>query len=255
MKKITIVGSGNVAQHLIKEVLRHSQLQLLQVFARHPETLQKLQLPSGIICTNIQLLQPTDICIIAVADDGIAEVSDQLPFHGQLVVHTSGTLPFSVLNSRHKRGVFYPLQTFTKEKDIDFKQIPFCLETEFEENFDILEEVARLFSETVYNISGEQRKSLHVAAVFVNNFVNHLYTIGAQICSDNSIPFTILKPLLKETAAKLDYLTPFEAQTGPAVRQDTKTIEKHLDFLTDSLTKTIYQNLTQSIQNYHVKKF
>lgn len=255
MKKITITGSGNVAQHLIKEVLRHPQLQLLQVWARHPEALEKLQLPSNIICTNIQLLQPTDICILAVSDNGIAEVSDQLPFNGQLVVHTSGTLPFSVLNSRHKRGVFYPLQTFTKEKDIDFKSIPFCLETEYEEDFEVLEEVAQLFSEAVYKISGEQRKNLHVAAVFVNNFVNHLYTIGSQICSDSHIPFAILKPLIKETTAKLEHLTPFDAQTGPAVRHDTKTIEKHLDFITDSLTKTIYQNLTQSIQNYHVKKF
>ena len=166
-----------------------------------------------------------------------------------MVVHTSGSSALAVLDNKNRKGVFYPLQTFTKGKKVDFTPIPICLETENEQDYQLLENLGNCISKKVFQINSEQRKSLHVAAVFVCNFVNHLYQIGNEICEANQIPFEVLHPLIQETAQKILELTPKEAQTGPALRNDTKTIQKHLDFLSDENYTTIYKLLTQSIQN------
>jgi predicted short-subunit dehydrogenase-like oxidoreductase (DUF2520 family) len=153
------------------------------------------------------------------------------------------------LNSKNKRGVFYPLQTFSKNVAVDFSEIPICLETQIDADFAILEKVARSISDKVLNISELQRQALHVSAVFVNNFVNQLYQIGNEICLENNISFEVLKPLILETAKKLMTLSPKEAQTGPASRNDKQTIERHLKFLSDENQRNIYKILTQSIQD------
>ena len=167
-------------------------------------------------------------------------------------MHTSGGVALEKISNHNRRGVFYPLQTFTKGKAVDFKTIPICIETEFSADLKILKKIAKSISDKMYIINSEQRKALHVAAVFVNNFTNHLYQIGNQICEENNIPFEVLHPLIQETAEKIKELSPSEAQTGPALRNDTKTIEKHIDFLENPEYKKLYQLLTQSIQ--HVKK-
>ncbi|OGS74999.1 MAG: hypothetical protein A3G95_05235, partial [Flavobacteria bacterium RIFCSPLOWO2_12_FULL_31_7] len=190
-----------------------------------------------------------DIYIICVTDNAISDVSNQLPFENRLVVHTSGSTDFDVLDAKNKRGVFYPLQTFSKNKTVDFSEIPICLETENASDYLIVEKLAKSISNSVYKIDGKQRKAIHVSAVFACNFVNHLYEIGNEICVENNIPFEILQPLIEETAQKIKTLSPKDAQTGPAVRNDSKTIEKHIDFLTDENQKEIYKILTKSIQN------
>ena len=248
MIKVVILGSGNVAQHLIKVFLQTEEVSLVQVFARQPNQLTHL-LPTAKIVSDYQKIIEADVYIISVSDNAIAEVSFQLPFENRLVVHTSGSSDLSVLNNKNRKGVFYPLQTFTKGKKVDFTPIPICLEAENEQDYQLLEQLGNSISKKVFNINSEQRKSLHVAAVFVCNFVNHLYQIGNEICEANQIPFEVLHPLIKETAQKILELTPKEAQTGPALRNDTQTIEKHLDFLSNENYKTIYQLLTQSIQN------
>jgi len=248
MIKVVILGSGNVAQHLIKVFLQTEEVSLVQVFARQPNQLTHL-LPTAKIVSDYQKIIEADVYIISVSDNAIAEVSFQLPFENRLVVHTSGSSDLSVLNNKNRKGVFYPLQTFTKGKKVDFTPIPICLEAENEQDYQLLEQLGKSISKKVFNINSEQRKSLHVAAVFVCNFVNHLYQIGNEICEANQIPFEVLHPLIKETAQKILELTPKEAQTGPALRNDTQTIEKHLDFLSNENYKTIYQLLTQSIQN------
>ena len=248
MIKVVILGSGNVAQHLIKVFLQTEEVSLVQVFARQPNQLTHL-LPTTKIVSDYQKIIEADVYIISVSDNAIAEVSFQLPFENRLVVHTSGSSDLSVLNNKNRKGVFYPLQTFTKGKKVDFTPIPICLEAENEQDYQLLEQLGNSISKKVFNINSEQRKSLHVAAVFVCNFVNHLYQIGNEICEANQIPFEVLHPLIKETAQKILELTPKEAQTGPALRNDTQTIEKHLDFLSNENYKTIYQLLTQSIQN------
>lgn len=251
MIKVVILGSGNVAQHLIKVFLQTEEVSLVQVFARQPNQLTHL-LPTAKIVSDYQKIIEADVYIISVSDNAIAEVSFQLPFENRLVVHTSGSSDLSVLNNKNRKGVFYPLQTFTKGKKVDFTPIPICLEAENEQDYQLLEQLGNSISKKVFNINSEQRKSLHVAAVFVCNFVNHLYQIGNKICEANQIPFEVLHPLIQETAQKILELTPKEAQTGPALRNDTKTIEKHIDFLENPEYKNLYQLLTQSIQ--HVKK-
>jgi len=190
-----------------------------------------------------------DLYVIAVFDDAIAKVSAQLPFENRLVVHTSGSVSLDALDKKNRKGSFYPLQTFSKKAEVDFSQIPIFLESENETDFELLEKVAEVISNKVYKINSEQRKALHVSAVFVNNFVNHLYQIGNEICVENKVPFEVLKPLILETANKVMRLSPKEAQTGPAIRNDKQTIASHLDFLLDENQKNIYKTLTQSIQN------
>lgn len=248
MTKVSIIGSGNVARHLIHAFQSNSKIELVQMFARNKKSLTHL-LDSNSVTSDYTQLQAADVYIIAVSDDAIAEISSQLPFENQLVVHTSGTVPLTTLESKNRRGVFYPLQTFSKDKAVNFKTIPICLEAENEKDLQTLNQIASTISDAVYQINSEQRKALHVAAVFVNNFVNHLYQMGNEICDNNNVPFEILKPLIQETANKIVSLSPKEAQTGPAKRNDLTTIEAHQQFLTDENLSTIYTLLTQSIQN------
>lgn len=244
MIKIALIGSGNVAQHLISAFNESTETQIVQVFSRSPFTFDNIS-----VVHDLNELAEADLYIIAVSDDAISDISEQLPFQNRLVVHTSGSVPIEVLSSKNRKGVFYPLQTFTKNKKVDFKSIPICLESESKSDMDLLQKVAGSISDQTFEISSEQRKSLHVSAVFVNNFVNHLYKIGNDICSENEVPFDILKPLIRETADKILTLSPNEAQTGPAKRNDSQTIQRHLDFLSDDNQKNIYKLLTQSIQN------
>lgn len=246
MIRLSIIGSGNVAQHLIQAFGKTAGIELVQVAARRPESVAHL-IPNHKITNNLNELQAVDLTIIAVTDDAIAEVTAKIPFSGGLVVHTSGSVPMEALNGKNRKGVFYPLQTFSKSKEINFRAIPICLEAETESDFKTLEMVAKAISDSVYSIDSEQRKALHVAAVFVSNFTNHLYQIGSEICEENKLPFDILKPLILETANKILSLPPSEAQTGPAKRRDTQTINAHLNFLTDGHQKEIYKMLTKSI--------
>lgn len=248
MIKITLIGSGNVAQHLIKAFAQSELVEIVQVFSRKKETLASL-IEFDKIVDDFQDLKEADLYIIAVTDNAIAEVSAQLPFNNQLVVHTSGSASIDTLDVKNRKGVFYPLQTFSKNAAVDFSVIPICLEAENTFDFRVLDTVAKSISKAVFPINSEQRKALHVAAVFVNNFTNHLYQIGQEICEENQVPFEILKPLIQETADKINTLNPNEAQTGPAKRNDSTTIEAHLEYLTNENQKNIYKILTQSIQN------
>ncbi|SDX41582.1 Rossmann-like and DUF2520 domain-containing protein [Flavobacterium degerlachei] len=252
MLKVTIIGSGNVSQHLIAALQKNqntgNEIELVQVYSRKRESITAL-LDSSKIVTDFNDLVEADLYIIAVSDDAIASVSDQLPFKNRLVVHTSGSVALDSLNNNNRKGVFYPLQTFTKNKEVNFKNIPICLESENSTDFRLLEKVAKSISDKVFAINSQQRKALHVAAVFVNNFTNHLYHLGNEICKDHQVPFDILKPLIQETAQKITTLSPEDAQTGPAKRNDQQTIEAHQLFLTNSNQSNIYKILTQSIQD------
>lgn len=248
MIKIVLIGSGNVAQHLIIAFSKSKEIDIVQVFTRQKEPLAPL-IDSSKITTNYTDLVEADLYIISVSDDAIASVSSKLPFENRLVAHTSGSVPLDSLDKKNRRAVFYPLQTFTKGKTIDFSTIPFCLESENDSDLRLLEKAAKTISKNIFTINENQRKALHVSAVFVNNFVNEMYRIGNEICEENNISFEILKPLILETVNKVKTLSPREAQTGPAKRNDTQTIDAHLDFLSNENQATIYKILTQSIQN------
>lgn len=246
MISITIIGSGNVAQHFIKAVSKSVDLELVQVYARTKESVLHLVSTDKIISETSQF-KDADLYLIAVSDDAISNVSHLLPFNNKLVAHTSGSVAIDELSNSNRKAVFYPLQTLSKNKDVNFKKIPLCLEAQNESDLKLIKQVAGSISDKVFEVNSEQRKSLHVAAVFVSNFVNHLYKIGNDICLEHNVPFDILKPLIQETAKKIELLSPNEAQTGPAKRKDSQTINKHLEILTDKNQKEIYKILTKSI--------
>lgn len=246
MISVCIIGSGNVAQHLISAFLKATEIDLVQAFARDKSHLTHL-LDVAKITSDYAALKEADLYLIAVSDHAISEVSNQIPFENKLVAHTSGSVAIAELNPKNRQAVFYPLQTFSKNKEVDFNLIPICLEAKEQSDYKILEQVAHSISNKVYNITSSQRKSLHVSAVFVCNFVNHLYKIGNDICNEHQVPFEILHPLITETAQKIMWLSPDEAQTGPAKRNDTTTINTHLAMLTDENQKEIYKLLTKSI--------
>jgi predicted short-subunit dehydrogenase-like oxidoreductase (DUF2520 family) len=252
MIKVSIIGSGNVAQHLIvalqKSIINGAEIELIQVFARQKSTLSHL-LDFNKITDDWKTLAESDLFIIAVSDEAISSISEQIPYKNKLVVHTSGGISLEAIASNNRKGVFYPLQTFSKNKEVNFKTIPICLESQNASDYQLLQKVAQSISDVVIAINSEQRKALHVAAVFVNNFTNHLYKIGNEICVENNVPFEILKPLIRETAEKIMQLSPNEAQTGPAIRNDNETINAHLSLLSNENQKNIYKIITQSIQN------
>lgn len=252
MLQVSVIGSGNVAHHLLKAFGASSEVEVVQVFARNKNAIETTNSHVEVI-EDWSLLKNVDVIIIAVSDDAIANVSEHIPFNHQLVVHTSGSVALNALNDKNRRGVFYPLQTFSKAKTIDYRSVPICIEAETSEDIQILETLAKSISDYIYFVNSQQRQALHVAAVFVCNFTNHLYQIGHEICEANQLPFDILKPLIQETAEKIVTLTPAEAQTGPAKRKDTQTINKHLAFLTEENQKEIYKLLTKYIID-HGKK-
>ncbi|MDC9722518.1 MAG: DUF2520 domain-containing protein [Urechidicola sp.] len=244
MIRVSILGSGNVATHLINAFLKADAVELVQVYSRTIGAIEHLKNDVQITDTTQNLI-PVDVTIIAISDDTIAEFSNQLNIKG-VVAHTSGSVSITDLNDSLSKGVFYPLQTFSKDKGVDFSEIPICLEAENNETLNILKKIASAISDKVYEVNSIQREKLHLAAVFVNNFTNHLYQIGNSICDEHKIPFEILHPLIKETACKIKEISPKDAQTGPAKRKDFKTIDKHLNQLSEQ-EKKIYTILTNSI--------
>jgi predicted short-subunit dehydrogenase-like oxidoreductase (DUF2520 family) len=229
MISVLLVGKGNVATHLHDTFLSIDNIVFTQISSRDLKNIPK-----------------ADITIIAVSDDAIAEVSSKIK--NTFVVHTSGACSINELKNTTNKGVFYMLQTFSKDKKVDFNEVPFCLEAENKKDEEQLKELANLIGEKIYSINSEQRKALHVAAVFVNNFTNYMYNIGSDICKEHQVPFDILLPLIKETASKIETLSPEKAQTGPAIRKDKTTIKNHLDLLNKEQQK-IYKIITKSIQN------
>lgn len=245
MIKIVILGAGNIAQHLYKVFQATETLNVVQVYNRSAKALSYFK--NTATTTSLKNLAEADIYIIAVADDAIPSIANKLPFTDRLVAHTSGSASMHELHKKNRRGVFYPLQTFTKGVQVDFSTIPICLETGEKADYKILKAVADAIGSDSYKISSEQRRALHVSAVFVNNFSNHLYRIAHEICETNNVPFEVLSPLIQETAKKITTLTPYMAQTGPAKRGDQKTIDNHLEKLDKDIHKEIYTLLTQSI--------
>ena len=229
MISILIVGKGNVGTLLNEAFHSIETLNVQWISSRDLITIPK-----------------TDITIIAVSDDAIETVSSKIST--DFMVHTSGSMPLSALKNNTRKGVFYPLQTFSKKKKVDFTQIPFCIEATTEKDEKLLEKLAGFLSKKIYRISSEQRKAIHVAAVFANNFTNHMYKIAHDICNTHQIPIEILNPLINETAVKIKVLPPALAQTGPAIRKDVTTINNHLFLLTEK-QQEIYTILTKSIQN------
>lgn len=252
MINLVILGAGNLATHLIEVFFKAKDIRLVQVYNHNAEALEPFKKITG-TTTDLTLLEKADVYIIALKDDVIAEVARNIPKTDALVAHTSGSVPLETLQHFDNHGVFYPLQSFSKNRKVNFKEIPVCLEANSAKNLGILKELAGSISENILEINSKQRKTLHLAAVYVNNFTNHLHALGAALCEKNELSFDILKPLIRETASKIETFAPQKAQTGPALRNDLKTINSHLELL-DPDQQNIYKILTQSIQKFHGKK-
>jgi len=251
---IVLLGSGNVATNLAL-ALKTAGENIVQVFS--PNLVHAKELAEKIDSDPInhfsEIDRAADLYLIAVKDDAIAEVARHLKHVDGLVVHTSGTTDIKVLSSEvSSAGVFYPLQTFSKSKVVDFKTIPICLEASEPHQLKLLTQLAEKLSGKVYVMDGAKRKVLHLAAVFACNFTNHLYALSNQILMKNDLDFDLIRPLIAETADKVMADLPENVQTGPAVRNDESTMNKHLAMLLNlPELQEIYQTLSNSIKLVH----
>ncbi len=254
--KVTLIGAGNVGYHLGQR-LYNKKIKVHQVYSRTYSNATALANLIKAKATNdlSKIDASAEIYIIAVKDDSIAKVVAQLSKNKSLakkiVVHTSGSVSSKILaNHFSNYGVFYPLQTFTKGQHVYFKNIPICVDAKKEKTQKRLLKLGKIISKDVRLITDKERAVLHVAAVIVNNFTNHLFHIGAIICAEEGLDFDILKPLIQETAEKLIRKSPYDMQTGPARRGDQQTIQQHAEYLAKfPKYQSLYTLLSKSITN------
>ena len=251
LQRIVVIGSGNLAEALAQAVAQ-SGAELVQLFARNPQRGPEVARLAGTRWSDDpQQLAAADLYLIAVSDRAVAEVADALPIPAEAVVaHTAGSVPVGALPARYRhRAVFYPLQTFTAGRKVDFRTIPLFLECASPEAAPALEAFARRLSGTVYWLTSEQRAWVHLSGVFACNFVNAMYAAGEEVAAHAGVPFDVLKPLLTETAAKAAAAaSPRTVQTGPAVRNDRATLERHEALLAeDPPLKTLYRTISTQI--------
>jgi predicted short-subunit dehydrogenase-like oxidoreductase (DUF2520 family) len=240
MVDVVIIGGGNVAEGLAREILAAEDLRLIQRWTRKTH------------CPN-QLTQEADVYILAVSDGAICEVAAQLPFpENSVVAHTAGCVPIDALPSAAKhQAVLYPLQSFTRGRLIpDFRRTPFFVEGSTPHALETIKKVAAALSDNITEMNSDQRAKLHLAATFANNFSNAMLSLAKILAADAEVPFQTLKPLIAETFAKAaEFESPKEAQTGPAARGDKTTQEKHKKILraTHPELEELYKNISQTI--------
>ena len=250
ISKVVMIGAGNLASHLAPAI-KNAGFDLVQVYSRTEMSASRLGNLLGCSFTSLksEISKDGDIYIFALADDAIEAFVDGFSLSEKIVVHTSGSLDIRLLaNLSGTYGVLYPVQTFSKERAVDFKQIPVCIEASDEATKQVLFDFAGKLSSELYFLNTVQRRKLHVAAVFACNFVNHLYNISSDIVGSEDLSFDLIRPLIHETANKINDLTPDLAQTGPAARNDQLTIKKHLDLLSFfPQYRIIYELITEGI--------
>ena len=249
--RIVLLGTGNVATRL-GLALKAKNSEIVQVFGRSEMKASHLagQIGSPFATMKSQLSQDADVYILAVSDDAITEMAANIfPAGDRLIVHTAGSTPMDVLAPFSANyGVLYPLQTLSQQKEVDFSTIPVCIEANSEENLERLQVLADTLSNQVVRMDSLQRRQLHLAAVFVCNFVNHLYSIGEELLFEQNLDFNLLRPLIQETAEKAMIFSPPSVQTGPAVRGNKTVMEKHLQMLEKHPEwQKIYEQLSRDI--------
>ncbi|TVZ51537.1 Rossmann-like and DUF2520 domain-containing protein [Dokdonia sp. Hel_I_53] len=255
MTTINIIGTGNVAWHLARAFGSKNEVIVMQIAGRNHKKLEAFKDFTRELVSISQLV-PADVTIVAVSDDSINNVYNKIPFQDQLVVHTSGfTEMLSRKHTSNHTGVFYPLQSFSKEDtELSFKEIPILIEAADDKNEKTLRVLADVISDNVQVINSNQRKHLHLAAVFANNFTNYCYTIAEDICKQNEIPFDTLHPLLLKTSEKAIQNGPKQSQTGPAKRNDLNVINTQQELIKDPTHKRVYETITKAIQHLYGEK-
>ncbi len=251
-QKIVLIGAGNVAFHLAN-ALHNTPHNIVQIYNRSEKRLADFKNITQNLTNNLQDIFPNaNVYLLAVSDDAIEKVAAQLPIHKQsIVAHTSGATPSTVLQQHPHHGIFYPLQTFSRHKTVNWSNIPLCLDGNTPETLTILQQLAQSINPNIYFINDQQRQQLHVAAVFANNFTNHLFAIAQDILQKQDLSFDLLKPLIQETVIKIQKHPPKKSQTGPAVRGDLQTMQRHLDLLKNLPNyQQLYQLLSKSIGDF-----
>ena len=251
IKTISVVGSGNVAEAIALAVAECKELQLKQIVARNPVRGRALAEMTGAEwIADVEQAAEADLYIISVSDRAVGEVASRLPLRANtIVVHTAGSVEMDVLGER-ARGVFYPFQTFTAGRRVDFQQVPLFVEGCDEPTTVEVERVAHLLSHRVYRATSQRRREIHLTGVLACNFVNALYAMAAdRLAECEGLPFDILRPLIEQTARKaVEADHPREVQTGPAVRGDKAVTARHCEMLAgDSREEEIYKLLTEYI--------
>ncbi|MFN1218331.1 Rossmann-like and DUF2520 domain-containing protein [Chryseobacterium kwangjuense] len=246
--QIVIIGSGNVAYHMAK-AFSLEKIPLIQIFGRNGEELKKISEELNVPYST-EHLDDADLYIICVSDHSVEGVSKIITKKDCLVAHTSGSLPKEILAGEYRKSSFYPLQTFSKSKQLDYGKIPFFIETENEADQKLLFDLASRISEKVMESNHEKRKYIHLTAVFACNFVNHLFARAKEISDSQQIPFDYFLPLIDETVKKIYEMEPKAAQTGPAVRNDVRVLELHEQLLKDESLE-IYKTMNHSIQKMY----
>ncbi|MFD1256588.1 Rossmann-like and DUF2520 domain-containing protein [Mucilaginibacter terrae] len=248
--RITLIGSGNVATHL-GAALKNAGHQIVQVYSRGAQNAALLayHIKAEPTADLWQITPDTDLFIISVNDDAIDSMAAALAVHQKPIVHTSGAAALQVLlKYTDQAGVFYPLQTFSKNKEIYFRKVPLCIEGAYEDLTIELIQLAQTISNKVSIVNSDQRKILHLSGVFACNFPNYLYHAAQQLLAQHNLDFNLLRPLIAETAQKVEHRMPADVQTGPATRGDEKTMAAHLNLLQNEPDlKEIYVLLSQAI--------
>ena len=251
IKKITIIGSGNIANQLGRGFFKKG-IQIQQVLARNVVTGKKLanNLNSQLI-TDIKKINISDLIIICVNDDNIKKIVQKLPNYP--MVHTSGNTSINVFKGKQHYGVIYPIQSIKKETKINFQKIPICIEA----NSNLLKEKIRVLSNKLSNqiliVNSKKRKYIHLSAVLASNFSNYCYIMAYNILQQQELTFDILKPLIEHTAKNSTIRNPKLNQTGPAIRDDKETMKIHLRMLKNKNYKKIYKLLSHNILKEYEK--
>lgn len=254
--KVCFIGAGNLATQLSKNLVSNG-ISVSQVYSRTNSSAQELASQLGVKYTSkiSEIDKSADIYFVALKDSVIDDVLMQYDFKDKLVVHCAGSIPIDILEKHSANfGVFYPLQTFSKIRNVEFSDIPILVESNTKRNEDLLINLARIVSNKVSILNSEKRKHLHISAVFASNFVNHFYNVSARILDSKDIDFDVLRPLIMETAKKVQELDPETAQTGPAVRFDENVILAHVKELEgfDNYVE-LYKLISKSIFEHHKK--
>mgnify|MGYP001375959802 CR=1 FL=1 len=255
--KVFIIGTGNVAAAL-GSAFKKAGHEITGVFGLHPAKVEALHKKLNCKGFNSLLEIPnnSDVYLLAVSDDAIQSVAKQIKINQGIIVHTSGSTDISVLGKFKNKGVFYPVETIKFNHPKSFKKVPLCLEASNESTLKKLMKLAHPVSYKIYILNSKERAELHLAAVFTNNFTNHLIGISQDILEKIHLPVELLEQLAHSTIKNAFLSDPVKSQTGPAVRNDKKTINKHLDLLKkDKSRQDIYKILTKDIVNVHNKKY
>ena len=252
MKRVVIIGSGNVATSLAHALVAHCCV--AQIYSRTLSHAQALALEVGCpdATDDLQHLVPdADAYIIAVRDDAIAGVIAAVPDNGALWLHTSGSKPVSLFAGHRARyGVLWPMQSFSREMVVPLDDVHFFAEANNADTLSDLMALGHLLSRHVVEADSDKRRRLHVASVFSCNFANHMWTLASEVLDEAGLSFDAMLPLIRTTVDKLDRLSPAQSQTGPAIRHDSKVIDSHLSML-DGDKRELYRSISQSIMNHN----